>query len=97
MNSTLIDGCYYVLKLLMEILVLSQVKVKPYFAPLSPHDVSLVEIKPYDSLLVLFVSLDMMPPESLFHQTLDKLVVVANANLVLIKRGHLTKDQMVLR
>lgn len=51
----------------MEIVILRQMEIEADLAPLSPHYVCFIEIKPNNTLLVLLVSLDVVPPEALFH------------------------------
>lgn len=55
--------------------------VKSTFAPLSPHDLSLIKVKfPHIPTLVY-----LMPPPALLVQALYKLMIVAPTNLVLVK------------
>jgi len=51
--------------------VLGEVIIQALLSPLGPHDMSFIEVKFDDALLVLLVSLNMMPPEPLFHERLD--------------------------
>lgn len=59
------------------------------FPPLRPHYMGFIEVKLDDALGILLVSLNMMPPKSLLHETLDQVVIVANADLVLVEGRHL--------
>ena len=70
-DAALVNGTYQVLEFFVELAVLGQVLVESDLAPLCPHDVRLVEVKLDDALGVLLVPLDVMPPKSLLHQTLD--------------------------
>lgn len=96
MDTTLVDCSNYVFKFFMKVVILCQMEIETDFTPLGPHDMGFIKIEPYNSLLVLLVSLDMMPPKTLFHQTLDELMVVSNSHLILVECCHLTQYQVIL-
>lgn len=67
MDSSLVNRSNQVFVFFEECVMPCKMLIESDFAPLSPHDVGLVEVELDDAFTVLFISLDMVPPEALLH------------------------------